>query len=221
MKRLVFILPALLLFLAVTACAAEQSASVEQPASQSTEQSEQSGQTPDSPSDATDQPEPQPDDTYSQQEVKNAVEGFFESTTEGLGTVIEKVFKDQGEPVGYIMGGEGGGALGIGLRYGQGTLYLKNKGQQQVYWQGPSLGFDIGGNASKVFTLIYDLPSIDQIFQRFPGVDGSAYFVGGVGVNYLRSGAIVLAPIRTGVGFRLGASIGYLHFTPEKHINPF
>lgn len=159
-------------------------------------------------------------DTYDQDSVLKAATDFFGETTEGLAKVIEKAFKDQGRPNGYIKGEELSGAIGVGLRYGDGTLVMKSGASKKVYWQGPSIGFDFGGNASKVFVLIYHLPSTDTIFQRFPGVDGSLYYIGGAGINYQRSGKIVLAPIRLGVGLRAGASIGYMHYTREKSLIP-
>ncbi|MFP4071540.1 MAG: DUF1134 domain-containing protein [Desulfovibrionales bacterium] len=160
-------------------------------------------------------------DTYSQAEIRAEVEGFFEETTAGLADIIEKIFKERGRPNGFIKGGEGGGAIFVGLRYGEGTLQLKSGSTRKVYWQGPSVGFDLGGNASKVFTLIYNLNDPQEIFQRFPGVDGSAYVVGGFSMNYQQSNEIILAPIRTGVGLRLGANVGYLHYTQDKRYNPF
>ena len=121
-----------------------------------------------------------------------------------------------------VEGNEGAGAAGVGLRYGRGNLRLKNRsGTTPVYWQGPSLGFDAGGNAARVFTLVYRLRRVDDIFHRYPGVDGSAYFVGGVGVNYQERDNVVLAPIRAGVGLRLGANIGYLHYSRRRRILPF
>jgi hypothetical protein len=161
------------------------------------------------------------DSTYDQDSVLKAATDFFGSTTEGLAKVIEKAFKEQGRPNAYIKGQEASGALTVGLRYGDGQLVMKNGGGQHVYWAGPSIGFDVGGNASKVFTLIYKLPKPSAIFQRFPGVDGSLYYVGGAGINYQRINGITLAPIRLGVGLRAGASVGYLHYRPEKSINPF
>ncbi len=161
------------------------------------------------------------DATYSREEIAAEVEGFFAGTSKGLAEIVEKVFADQGRPVGFIKGEEAGGALVVGLRYGKGTLRLKSGGARTVYWQGPSFGWDIGGNVSKVFTLVYGMADIARIYQRFPGVDGSAYFVGGFGMNYQKSGPVILAPIRTGVGLRLGANIGYLHYTRSKKINPF
>ena len=161
------------------------------------------------------------EDTYDQESMLQAAEGFFGSTTEGLAKLIEKAFKEQGRPNGYIKGEEASGAIGVGLRYGNGEMILKKGGSRKVYWTGPSLGFDLGGNASKVFVLVYHLPSADRIFQRFPGVDGSFYYVGGAGINYQQRGAIILAPIRLGVGLRAGASVGYMHYTPEKTWNPF
>jgi hypothetical protein len=160
-------------------------------------------------------------ETYTKNEVTSEIEEFFSGTSEGLADIVEKIFKEQGRPTGFIKGNEGGGALVVGLRYGEGTMKLKSGGTRKVYWQGPSVGFDFGGNASKVFTLIYNMHDPEQIFQRFPGVDGSVYVVGGFSMNYQRSGDVTLAPIRTGVGLRLGANVGYLHYTREKKINPF
>jgi len=161
------------------------------------------------------------DDTYSVAEITAKAEGFFGDTTEGLAKAIEKVFADQGRPNGYIIGEEIAGAIGIGLRYGNGLLNRKRAKSRKVYWQGPSIGWDFGGNASKVFTLIYRLKSDDQLFQRYPGVDGSLYVVAGLGVSYQQSGDIVLAPIRTGVGLRAGANIGYLHYGTKHSWLPF
>jgi hypothetical protein len=164
----------------------------------------------------------QAEQTYSEDEVLAAAQRFLGAGAEGLATVIDHVFDDHGRPNGYIEGNEGSGAIGIGLRYGDGRLRLKGRsGTTRVYWQGPSLGFDTGGNAARVFTLVYGMRNPDNIFQRFPGVDGSAYFVGGVGVNYQRRDDITLAPIRAGVGFRLGANIGYLAYSRRRRLNPF
>ncbi|NKF21642.1 DUF1134 domain-containing protein [Solimonas marina] len=160
------------------------------------------------------------DTTYSAEEVTAAASKFFGSTSEGLANAIAKAFKDYGQPNAYIYGTEGGGAIVVGLRYGKGTLQFKGGGSQKVYWQGPSVGWDFGGNASKVFTLVYNLRSSTQLFQRFPAVDGSLYVVAGVGLNYQKSGNIVLAPIRTGVGLRAGASLGYVHYTREASVIP-
>lgn len=158
---------------------------------------------------------------YSADEILHATEKFFGKTTEGLGKIVEKVFAEHGRPNAYVAGQEVSGAFGIGLRYGDGTLMRKGSGGLKVYWTGPSIGFDFGGNASKVFVLVYHLKSTDQIFQRFPAVDGSWYYVGGAGVNYQQLGDIILAPIRIGVGLRAGASIGYMHYTRTKTYNPF
>lgn len=160
-------------------------------------------------------------DTYTQEETLDAARKFFGGTSAGLAKAIEKAFSENGRPVGYIIGEEGAGAIVVGLRYGSGTLQYKNGGTIPVYWQGPSVGFDFGGNASKVFTLVYNLRWTRDLFQKFPGVDGSLYVVAGVGLNYLRANDITLAPIRTGVGLRAGASVGYLTFTREMSYNPF
>jgi len=162
-----------------------------------------------------------PSRTYSQQEIRDAVEGFFAGTTRGLAEILERIFTDYGRPSGYIQGEEAGGALVVGLRYGQGYLHLKDQEPVRVYWQGPSVGFDLGGHVAKNFTLVYNLTDPALLLQRFPGVDGSAYAVGGLSMNYQKSNEVILAPIRTGVGLRLGANIGYLHYTPKQHINPF
>lgn len=161
------------------------------------------------------------DDTYSRNEIVNKVAGFFGVAAKTAAEIVEHIFADLGRPNAYIAGEEGSGAIGVGLRYGKGTMYRKNFKNQLVYWQGPSVGFDIGGNASKCFTLVYQIRRQEEIYQRFPGVEGSAYFVGGLGVNYQRSGRISLAPIRAGVGFRTGVNIGYLSYTKERDILPF
>ncbi len=158
--------------------------------------------------------------TYDEGTVLKAATDFFGSTTEGLAKVIEKLFREQGRPNGYIKGEEASAALAVGVVYGNGRLTLKSGGGGRVYWSGPSIGFDAGANASKVFTLVYNLPRASAIYQRFPGVDGSLYWIGGVGVNYQRLDGITLAPIRLGVGLRSGASVGYVHYRREKSFNP-
>lgn len=160
------------------------------------------------------------DDTYDQDSVLQAAIEFFGQTTEGLAKVIEKAFRDHGRPVGYIRGEEVAGAITVGLVYGQGDLTLKNGASAKVYWQGPSIGFDLGLNASKVFVLVYNLKRPEDIYQRFPGVDGSLYWAAGVGMNYQQRQDIVLAPIRLGVGWRAGASVGYMHYTRERRWLP-
>ncbi len=160
-------------------------------------------------------------DTYSQEEVVEAVSDFFGVTAEAAAAVVERVFSDLGRPVGYVAGEEVAAALGVGLRYGEGQLTLRNGRHEHVYWQGPSIGFDTGGNASRVFVLIYHMNDPDQIFRRFPGVEGSAYFVGGMGVNYQRADNITLAPIRSGVGLRAGANVGYLAYSRRRNWLPF
>ncbi|TAN46179.1 MAG: DUF1134 domain-containing protein [Rhodospirillales bacterium] len=153
--------------------------------------------------------------TFSKNEIMQKAEGFFGKTTQGLAEVIEKAFADHGRPNAIITGSEAGGAFVVGVRFGEGHLEKKQGGGRKLFWQGPSAGFDFGGNASKVFTMIYHLGGIDEMFQRFPGVDGSLYVVAGLGLNYQQSGNIILAPIRTGVGLRAGANVGYVHYTRE------
>lgn len=160
-------------------------------------------------------------DEYSRDEITTAARKFFGESSEGLALTIERSFADYGRPTAYIMGDEGAGALIVGLRYGRGVLSYKGGGSMNVYWQGPSVGFDFGGNASKVFTLVYNLRNTYELFQRFPSVDGSLYVIAGAGLNYQRTGNIVLAPIRTGAGLRAGASIGYVHYTRTVSVIPF
>lgn len=158
---------------------------------------------------------------FSEEEVMEKANAFFGETTEGLAKAIEKVFADQGKPNAIITGEELSAALGVGVRYGQGELQTVDGDTMPVFWQGPSVGFDLGANAAKVFTLVYNLNDVEKLFQRFPGVEGSIYVVAGVGVNYQKSGDMVLAPIRTGVGLRSGANVGYLHYNKEKSWIPF
>ena len=165
-------------------------------------------------------PPPQPG-TYSSNEILNAGRGFFGGASEGLAKVVEHSFQHHGQPNGYILGEEGSGAIVAGLRYGEGTLYSKGFPPQKVYWQGPSLGYDFGANGSKSFTLVYNLQYPSQIYERFAGVDGSAYLVGGVGITYQQHDDVILAPIRAGLGLRLGANVGYLKYTPSPTWNPF
>ena len=158
---------------------------------------------------------------YSDDEVTRAANDFFKNGAADLGKVLQKVLKEKGQPVAIIRGEEAGGAIGVGVRYGHGELVYKGGGGQKVYWQGPSIGFDLGADAVKVFALVYDLPGSERLFRRFPGVEGSLYFVGGFGVNYVQNGNTVIAPVRLGVGWRQGLSIGYMRFSAQKRINPF
>lgn len=159
--------------------------------------------------------------SYNESELVAAVSTHLGVTSESAASAIERLFKDRGRPTGYITGEEGGGALTIGARYGKGTLWMKDGRTQQVYWQGPTIGFDAGAEAGKVFTLVYGLEDPVSVYQRFPGVDGSAYLVAGMSVNYQRANGITLAPIRTGVGLRLGANVGYTSYTRKRSILPF
>jgi hypothetical protein len=159
--------------------------------------------------------------TYSQDEIVNNVSDFLGVTAESAGAAVERLFSKNGRPTAYIAGEEGSGAFVVGARYGRGLMYMKDRQPMEVFWQGPSAGWDFGGNASRVFTLCYDLQEPTIIFQRFPGVEGSAYLVGGLGVNYQKAAGVTLAPIRAGVGLRLGANVGYLSYTRKRHKIPF
>ena len=173
----------------------------------------------------TPEPEPQypanrPAETFSRDEIVNSVSDFMGVTAEAAGAAIERVFAQNGRPTGYIAGEEVSGAFIGGVRYGKGLLYMKRRPSQEVFWQGPSVGWDFGGNGSRCFTLCYNLQYGDAIYRRFPGVEGTAYFIGGLGVNYQRADEITLAPMRAGVGLRLGANIGYLSYSRTRHWLP-
>jgi hypothetical protein len=153
---------------------------------------------------------------YTANEITDAGANFFGITTEAMAKGVQRVFGDLGEPDAYIKGDEGSGAFVVGLRYGSGWLVRKTREPVQVYWKGPSVGFDFGGNASKCFTLVYDLREDRRLFQRFPGVEGSFYVVAGLGINYLRSGGVTLAPMRTGVGLRAGVNAHYQVYSDRR-----
>jgi len=161
-------------------------------------------------------------ETYSSEEIIEKGHHFFGKTTRGVAEAVEYVFSSRGEPTAYIVGEEGAGAVVAGLRFGEGTIYYKNGAKERIFWQGPSVGFDFGGNGSRALVLVYNSTSPDDLFDvRFAGVEGSAYLVGGLGVNYEKHKDIILAPIRTGVGARIGANVGYLKYTSEPTWNPF
>jgi hypothetical protein len=159
--------------------------------------------------------------TYSNDEIIAAGHTFFGKASRGIGDAVQYVFQSQGEPTAFIVGEEGAGAFVGGLRFGEGTIYYKNGITQRIYWQGPSVGFDFGGNGSRTMTLVYNSDSPRDLYERFIGVEGSAYFIGGVGVNFQRNDGVILAPIRTGVGARLGANVGYLKYSKSPTWNPF
>lgn len=171
--------------------------------------------------DRTEDPDAPREGTYSRGEISEAGHRFFGSVSKGLASVIEYAFKRSGRPNGYILGEDVGGAFIGGLRYGEGRLYTKDAGTHKVYWQGPSLGYDFGGEGAKTMVLVYNLRDPAEIYERFGGVEGSAYFVGGVSIQFQKHGDVVLAPIRAGVGLRLGANIGYLKYTRRPTWNPF
>jgi len=156
------------------------------------------------------------DDTFSPNEIVKAGSDFFGISTEVMAKAVQRVFEDLGQPDAYIKGEEGSGAVIVGLRYGSGWLIRKNFDPEKVYWRGPSIGFDVGGNGSKVFTLVYNLQEKRRLFQRFPGVEGSFYFIAGLGVNYLRSGGVTLAPMRTGLGWRAGVNAHYQVYSDRR-----
>ncbi len=158
---------------------------------------------------------------YDQDSVLEDAAAFFGEGSEGLAEVVEKIFKEQGRPNAIIKGEEASGALGIGARYGNGTLMFKSGGSTTTHWTGPSIGFDAGGNVSKVYVLVYNLPGTAALMQRFPAIDGSLYFIGGISANYHQSDDIILAPMRLGAGLRAGVNIGYMKYTRKKTWNPF
>ena len=158
---------------------------------------------------------------YTAQEIVDAGHGFFGSTSGGLAKVVEKAFQSYGLPNGYILGQEASGAFIGGLTYGEGQLFTKNAGQHDIFWQGPSLGWDYGGDGNRTMMLVYNLPSVEGVYGRFGGVSGSAYVIAGLGMTVLKRDEVLMVPIRTGVGARLGINIGYLKMTPAPTWNPF
>lgn len=159
--------------------------------------------------------------SFSQNELMNSGHSFFGNVSRGLALTIEEAVRRWGEPNGYVLGQEASGAFVGGLRYGEGTLFTRNAGDRKVFWQGPSVGFDFGGDGARTMMLIYNLPSVNALYQRFVGVDGSVYFIGGFGFTAMTADNVMVVPIRTGVGWRLGVNFGYLKFTPEATWNPF
>ncbi len=159
--------------------------------------------------------------SFSQNELVGSGHKFFGNVSRGLALTIEEAVRRWGEPNGYVLGQEASGAFVGGLRYGEGQLYTRNAGDRRVFWQGPSIGFDFGGEGARTMMLVYNLPMVDALYQRFAGVDGSAYFIGGFGFTALTAEGITVVPIRTGVGWRLGVNLGYLKFTPQATWNPF
>jgi hypothetical protein len=160
-------------------------------------------------------------DTYKEDDLIGAAEGVFGKGAEGVARMIEDVLAKQGEPNAYIVGREGGGAFVLGVRYGSGTMYHKIEGQKPVYWTGPSVGFDVGANAGSTFVLVYNLHDTEQLYERYPAGEGNAYFVGGFTASYLRKDNVVLIPIRTGAGLRLGVNAGYMKFSHRQRWLPF
>ena len=159
--------------------------------------------------------------TYKQDDLIGAAEGVFGKGAQGLAQMIQDLLKKQGEPNGYIVGREGGGAVVVGLRYGSGTLHHKVEGQKPVYWTGPSMGLDLGANAANTFVLVYNLHNTDDLFKRYGAGEGQAYLVGGFHVSYLRRGDVVLIPVRMGAGLRLGVNVGYMKFSKKQRWLPF
>ncbi|MBV7256698.1 DUF1134 domain-containing protein [Pacificimonas sp. WHA3] len=170
-------------------------------------------------------PEPPPpvaaEDGFDEAEVIAAAEGVFGKGAEGLAKLIEDIVNDRGRPNAYIVGREGSGAVGVGLRYGAGTLYHRVEGNREVHWSGPSIGFDVGGDANRVFTLIYGLYDTEDLFRRYPAVEGKVYVVGGFTANYLQRENVAVVPVKLGVGWRVGANVGYLKFSKRRNIVPF
>jgi hypothetical protein len=160
-------------------------------------------------------------DTFAGEEIVETGGEFFGSVSQGLASLVERATSQFGLPNAYILGQEAGGAFFAGARYGEGTMYTRNQGEHSVFWQGPTVGLDFGGDGSKVMMLVYNLNSVSDVYGRYPGVDGSAYVIGGLGMTVIKYGDVVMVPIRSGVGARLGVNVGYLKFTQEPTWNPF
>lgn len=162
-----------------------------------------------------------PTETYREDDLIGAAEGVFGKGAQGVAEMIRKTLADQGQPNGYIVGREAGGAFFVGLRYGSGTLHHKVEGQRPVYWTGPSVGFDVGGSGGSTFVLVYNLYDSEDLYKRFPAGEGQAYAIGGLNASYMRWGDVVLIPIRVGAGLRLGVNAGYMKFSKKQNWLPF
>lgn len=164
---------------------------------------------------------PNAPNSYNSNDLVQSGHQFFGSASRGLALAVEEAVRRWGEPNGYILGQEASGAFFGGLRYGEGKLFTRNAGQERIFWQGPTLGFDVGGEGARTMMLVYNLPAMNALYRRFVGIDGSAYLIGGFGISAAKADEMVVVPIRTGVGARLGVNMGYLKFTPEPTWNPF
>jgi hypothetical protein len=160
-------------------------------------------------------------ESFRSDELVQSGHQFFGSASRGIALALQEAIRRWGEPNGYILGQEASGAFFGGLRYGEGKLFTRNAGDRRIFWQGPSLGFDVGGDGARTMMLVYNMPFTDALYKRFVGVDGSAYFIGGFGVTAVAADEMIVVPIRAGVGARLGVNIGYLKFTSEPTWNPF
>ncbi len=160
-------------------------------------------------------------DSFNSNELVDSGHQFFGSASRGLALALQEAISRWGEPNGYILGQEASGAIIGGLRYGEGKLFTRNAGERRVFWQGPSIGFDFGGEGARTMMLVYNMPFTEALYKRFVGIDGSAYFIGGFGVTAAAADEMIVVPIRAGVGARLGVNMGYLKFTPEPTWNPF
>ncbi len=181
----------------------------------------QEAQTAPVPAPAAAAPPPPATQTYAEEDVLGAAEDVFGKGAEGLAEIVRKTFKDRGQPNAYIVGREAGGAFIVGVRYGSGMLYHKVEGERKIHWTGPSVGFDIGGDGSKVFALVYNLNDTEDLYRRYPAAEGKAYLIGGFTANYLQRDNIVIVPIKLGVGWRLGLNGGYLKFSKKGKVLPF
>ena len=181
----------------------------------------QEAQTAPVPAPAAAPPPPPATQTYAEEDVLGAAEDVFGNGAEGLAEIVRKTFKDRGQPNAYIVGREAGGAFIVGVRYGSGMLYHKVEGERKIHWTGPSVGFDIGGDGSKVFALVYNLNDTEDLYRRYPAAEGKAYLIGGFTANYLQRDNIVIVPIKLGVGWRLGLNGGYLKFSKKGKVLPF
>jgi hypothetical protein len=160
-------------------------------------------------------------DSFNSNELVESGHQFFGSASRGIALALQEAIRRWGEPNGYILGQEASGAFFGGLRYGEGKLFTRNAGDRRIFWQGPSLGFDVGGDGARTMMLVYNMPFTDALYKRFVGIDGSAYFIGGFGMTAAVADEMVVVPIRSGVGARLGINMGYLKFTGEPTWNPF
>src|SRR3954451_13194029 len=97
-------------------------------------------------------------ESFSGEELIASGHHFFGMASKGLAMTVEEAVRRWGEPNGYIVGQEASAAIFGGLRFGEGVLFTRTAGERRIYWQGPSLGFDLGGDGGGPMSLVFNRP---------------------------------------------------------------